>query len=491
MADGTTSRTPSPAPPSSGPEGPEGDAYLSRRTLRRGSAGWLLLTGLGVAYVVSGDFSGWNIGLSKGGFGGLAVATLLMGAMYACLVFALAELSAILPTAGGGYGFARRALGPWGGFLTGTAILIEYILAPAAISIFIGDYVESLGLFGLESGWPVYLACFTVFIGIHLWGVGEALRFSLVVTAIAVAALLMFAVGAFTEFNGGGLDDIPVDAEAFGSNSWLPFGLLGIWAAFPFGMWFFLGVEGVPLAAEEAKDPVRSMPKALSISMGILVLLALLTFFAASGARGSAAIQEAGNPLVVALQGDGDPTALSRFVNYAGLAGLVASFFSLIYAGSRQLFALSRAGYLPRFLSLTSRRKSPYLGLLIPGAIGFALAAGTGNGARMLNIAVFGATISYALMALSHIVLRRREPELPRPYRTPGGVATSSVALVLALSALVATFLVDKDAAFMALGVYAVALAYFALYSRHHLVARAPEEEFAALAAAEAELDRK
>ncbi|MBB4985576.1 MULTISPECIES: ethanolamine permease [Streptomyces] len=469
---------------------PSKDDYLERRALRRGSAGWLLLTGLGVAYVVSGDYSGWNIGLSKGGFGGLAVATVLMGAMYACLVFALAELSAILPTAGGGYGFARRALGTWGGFLTGTAILIEYILAPAAISIFIGDYVTSLGLFGLESGWPVYLACFAIFIGIHLWGVGEALRFSLIVTAIAVTALVVFALGAFTDFHVDGLNDIPVDGGAFGANSWLPFGLLGIWAAFPFGMWFFLGVEGVPLAAEEAKDPVRSMPRALALSMGILVLLAVMTFFAATGARGAAAVQEAGNPLVVALQGDGEPTALSRFVNYAGLAGLVASFFSLIYAGSRQLFALSRAGYLPRFLSLTSRRKSPYLGLLIPGAIGFALAAGTGNGARMLNIAVFGATISYALMALSHIVLRRREPGLHRPYRTPGGIVTSSVAFVLALSALVATFLVDRTAAFMALGVYVIALAYFAFYSRHHLVARAPEEEFAALAAAEAELER-
>ncbi|MGW0562429.1 ethanolamine permease [Streptomyces sp. NPDC003016] len=486
MADSTDSRTPPPTPAA-----PSADAgYLQRRTLRRGSAGWLLLTGLGVAYVVSGDFSGWNIGLSEGGFGGLAIATLLMGVMYACLVFALAELSAILPTAGGGYGFARRALGTWGGFLTGTAILIEYILAPAAISIFIGDYVQSLGLFGLTAGWPVYLACFAVFIGIHLWGVGEALRFSLVVTAIAVAALLIFAVGAFTEFGADGLDDIPVDKEAFGANSWLPFGLLGIWAAFPFGMWFFLGVEGVPLAAEEAKDPVRSMPRALATSMAVLALLALVTFFAATGARGSAAVQDAGNPLVVALQGDGGPTPLSRFVNYAGLAGLVASFFSLIYAGSRQLFALSRAGYLPRFLSLTSRRKAPYLGLLIPGAIGFALAAGTGDGARMLNIAVFGATISYALMALSHIVLRRREPGLHRPYRTPGGVLTSSVAFVLALSALVATFLVDQDAAFIALGVYAVALAYFALYSRHRLVAAAPEEEFAALAEAEAELER-
>ncbi|MEV8050837.1 ethanolamine permease [Streptomyces bacillaris] len=465
-------------------------AYLDRRTLRRGSAGWLLLTGLGVAYVVSGDFSGWNIGLSKGGFGGLAVAMLLMGVMYACLVFALAELSAILPTAGGGYGFARRALGTWGGFLTGTAILIEYILAPAAISLFIGDYVESLGLFGLTSSWPVYLACFAIFISIHLWGVGEALRFSLVVTAIAVAALLIFAIGAFTEFDAGRLNDIPADTTAFGSNSWLPYGLLGIWAAFPFGMWFFLGVEGVPLAAEEAKDPVRSMPKALAISLAVLVFLALITFVSATGARGADAIKEAGNPLVVALQGGGEPTVLSRFVNYAGLAGLVASFFSLVFAGSRQLFALSRAGYLPRFLSLTNRRKSPYLGLLIPGIIGFTLAAWSGNGGRMLNAAVFGATISYALMALSHIVLRRREPELPRPYRTPGGAGTSSVAFVLACSALVATFLVDRDAAFIALGVYAVALAYFAFYSRHRLVAGAPEEEFAALAAAEAELRR-
>lgn len=472
------------------PTGDTGDDYLERRTLRRGSAGWLLLTGLGVAYVVSGDYSGWNFGLAQGGFGGLGIAMALMGVMYACMVFSLAELSSVLPTAGGGYGFARRALGPWGGFLTGTAILIEYVLAPAAISIFIGDYVESLGLFGLTSGWPVYLACFLVFIGIHLWGVGEALRFSFVVTGIAVAALLVFAVAAFTDFDASRLNDIPVDAGAFGANSWLPMGLLGIWAAFPFGMWFFLGVEGVPLAAEETKDPARTLPRAIRWSMAILVVLAVLTFLASSGARGSAAIQGAGNPLVEALQPGGRATALSRIVNYAGLAGLVASFFSLIYAGSRQLFALSRAGYLPRFLSLTSRRKAPYLGLLVPGAIGFALAAATGDGARMLNVAVFGATISYALMSLSHIVLRRREPGLERPYRTPGGVLTSSVALVLACAALVATFLVDVTAALIALGVYAVAIGYFGAYSRRHLVARAPEEEFAALAAAEAELER-
>ena len=168
----------------------------------------------------------------------------------------------------------------------------------------------------------------------------------------------------------------------------------------------------------------------------------------------------------------------------------MASFFSLIFAGSRQLFALSRAGYLPRFLSLTSRRKAPYLGLLIPGAIGFALAAWSGNGGRMLNVAVFGATISYALMALSHLVLRRREPGLHRPYRTPGGMLTSSRRLRAGAVRAGGDLPGGQGRGVHRAGCLRVALAYFAFYSRHRLVAAAPEEEFAALAAAEAELER-
>jgi ethanolamine permease len=133
---------------------------------------------------------------------------------------------------------------------------------------------------------------------------------------------------------------------------------------------------------------------------------------------------------------------------------------------------------------VTNGRKAPVLALLVPGAIGFALSL-TGQGAMLLNMAVFGATVSYVLMMVSHIVLRRREPDLPRPYRTPGGTATTGVALVLAAAAVVATFLVDVTAALWTLAAYAAFLAYFALYSRHHLVASAPEEEFELLADAE------
>jgi ethanolamine permease len=465
-----------------------GSEYLDKRRLKQGAAGWVLLAGLGVSYVISGDFAGWNFGLAEGGWGGLLLATVLMAAMYTCMVFGLAELASALPVAGAGYGFARRALGPLGGFATGTAILIEYAIAPAAIAVFIGGYVESLGLFGLTSSWPVYLACFVVFIGIHLYGVGEALRLMFGITAVAVVALIAFVVGMIPDFSAPKLFDI-APTEALGASAFLPFGYAGVLASLVYGIWFFLAVEGVPLAAEEARDPRRDMPRGIIAAMTVLLVFAAAILLVAPGGAGSAAIADADNPLPEAVRAAaGGNSVLAEIVNYVGLAGLVASFFSIIYASSRQLFALSRAGYLPRWLSVTGKRRTPYLALIVPGAIGFVLAAVTRDGALLINIAVFGATVSYVLLNLSHIVLRFREPDLDRPYRTPGGVATTSVALVLAVAAVIATFIVDMIAAAIMALIFLAALAYFWFYSRHHLIANAPEEEFAALQAAESEL---
>ncbi|MGW0518625.1 ethanolamine permease [Crossiella sp. NPDC003009] len=462
--------------------------YLEQRQLKKGAAGWVLLAGLGVSYVISGDFSGWNNGLAQGGFGGLLIATILMAVMYTCMVFGLAEMASAMPVAGAGYGFARRALGPLGGFATGTAILIEYTIAPAAISVFIGGYVEALGLFGLTNGWPVYLVCYAIFVGVHLYGVGEALRLMFVITAIAVVGLVIFVVAMIPMIDLSRLTDIP-PTDAVGASSFLPFGYAGILAAFVYGIWFFLAIEGVPLAAEEARDPRKDMPKGIVAAMLVLLVFAALILIAAPGGAGSNALKSSDNPLPAALRAVyGSNAVIADIVNYIGLAGLVASFFSIIYGYSRQLFALSRAGYLPRKLSVTGKRKTPILALLVPGAIGFILAAVTQNGAKLINIAVFGAAVSYVLMMVSHIVLRVREPNLPRPYRTPGGVVTTSIALVLAAAAVVATFLVDILAAGIMAGIFLLALAYFWFYSRHHLVAQAPEEEFEAVRRATAEL---
>jgi ethanolamine permease len=277
--------------------------------------------------------------------------------------------------------------------------------------------------------------------------------------------------------------------DAVGASTFLPFGFAGVLAAFVYGIWFFLAVEGVPLAAEEASNPRRDLPRGIIAAMAALLVFAALMLVIAPGAAGSNTIAGSDNPLPDAIRAAyaGD-NFLAQFVNYVGLAGLVASFFSIIYAYSRQLFALSRAGYLPRWLSKTGRRKTPVLALVVPGTVGFLLAAITMDGAKLINIAVFGATVSYVLLNVSHIVLRIREPNLERPYRTPGGVVTTGIAAVLAVAAVVATFFVDEVAAAITAGILLVALAYFYFYSRHHLVANAPEEEFAAIKAAESEL---
>jgi ethanolamine permease len=190
---------------------------------------------------------------------------------------------------------------------------------------------------------------------------------------------------------------------------------------------------------------------------------------------------DSGNPLVAALEAVyGGSTWMSQFVNLVGLAGLIASFFSVIYAYSRQIFALSRAGYLPRKLSVTNRNKAPVHALVVPGVIGFGLSL-TGQGDLLILVVVFGATLSYVLMMAAHISLRIRRPDMQRPYRTPGGIVTSSFALVLAAVALVAGFLVDPKVMLGTAAIYALFIAYFALYSRHHLVSGTPEEEFAAI----------
>ncbi|WP_336041660.1 ethanolamine permease [Acinetobacter dispersus] len=455
--------------------------YFAQRKLKQGAVGWLLLIGLGVAYVISGDFAGWNFGIAQGGWGGMFVATAVVAVMYLCLCLAMSEMATMLPTAGGGYSFARIAFGPLGGYLTGTAILIEYAIAPAAIAVFIGAYCESL--FGI-GGWQVYLACYLIFMWIHLKGAGEALKIMFAITLVAAIALAVFIVAMLPHFNSQNLFDIAA-GQQFGANSFLPYGYLGIWAAVPYAIWFFLAVEGVPLAAEEAKDPAKSLPRGLIGAMLILTAFALLILFLGAGAAGASTLQNSSAPLVDALvKVYGQGTWLANFVNFVGLAGLIASFFSIIYAYSRQIFALSRAGYLPTSLSLTNKNHAPYLAIIIPGIIGFFLSLSK-EGDLLILIAVFGATISYVLMMLSHIKLRVSRPLMHRPYKTPGGIVTSSIALILAAIAVVAGFLVNPKVWCIAAGIYMVFIAYFIFYSRHQLIQGTPEEEFAQITADE------
>ncbi|RBW46641.1 ethanolamine permease [Psychromonas sp. B3M02] len=454
--------------------------YLAQRQLKKGAAGWILLAGLGVSYVISGDFAGWNFGIAQAGWGGFVIAAVLMGVMYLTLVLSLAEMSAAIPAAGGGYSFARQAMGPAGGYLTGLAVLIEYTLAPAAIVIFIGSSVNEL--LGFD-GPIVYALFYLAFIGIHIFGAGEALKVMMVISALAVLAIIATGVVLLPEFDTNNLFDIE---PLIGGTDFLPMGYYGVWAALPFAMWLFLAVEGVPLAAEEAKDPAKDVPKGIIAAMIFLLCTAILVVVLVAGAAGAQVTAGSAVPLVDALNMTGNPN-VATMVNVLGLAGLIASFFSIIYGYSRLVFALSRAGYLSQKLSLTSKRKVPVRSLIFPGILGFLLSL-TGEGDLMLSMAVVGATVSYAMMSGSHILLRIKQPGLARPYKTPGGVVTSGISFVLSLVALTGVYAYDVRAFYFTLVLFVIGMLYYAFIGRNNLVAKSAEEEFALLSQAENEL---
>ena len=136
--------------------------------------------------------------------------------------------------------------------------------------------------------------------------------------------------------------------------------------------------------------------------MLVLLAFAALILVVGPGAAGAKELMGSGNPLVEALESAyKGSTWMSQFVNLVGLAGLIASFFSIIYAYSRQIFALSRAGYLPRSLA-DQPQEGAGTGPGGAGVIGFGLSL-TGQGDLLILVAVFGATISYVLMMAAHI----------------------------------------------------------------------------------------
>lgn len=471
--------------------------YFARRRLRR-YAGVLSLWALGVGAVISGHFSGWNYGLAYG-WGSMFVATVVITVMYLGLTYSLAEMSPALPHTGGAYSFARSSMGPWGGFVTGVAENIEYVLTPAVVVYFIGSYLGAI----LETApalQPVFWVLgYATFVAANLFGVELSFRVTVFVTMGALACLVFFYLNALPEVEfsrwamnvGVGADGALVELPA-GGGPWFPDGVHGVLAAMPFAVWLYLAIEQLPLAAEESVDPRRDMPTGILLGIFTLMLsaFAVLTLNA-SIAPGSWGLRASGEPLL-----DGFRTLfgtdIAKILALVAIMGLVASFHAIIFAFGRQIYSLSRAGYFPRFLSVThGRHETPQAALVAGSVVGlgvmlvtwYAYGAERGGafiGAALLNMAVFGAMLSYVMQALSFILLRIRLPDIERPYRSPFGIPGALATLVIAL---VTLYFQATDPAFRTpiLGVaiyYAITILYFALRGRHQLVL-SPEEEFA------------
>ncbi len=476
-----------------------GEDYFQKRGLRRHAAFWSLWS-LGVAAVISGDFYGWNAGLSAGGFGGLLIATGVVVIMYYGLCFSIAEMSPALPHTGGAYSFARSAMGPWGGFITGLAENMEYVITPAVVVGAMGFLMHDVmaGLLNTtgEPWWNSYvtwtLVFYVLFVGLNIVGIELTMRFTVVINILALSILAFFFISVLVsgKFDTSLLTNIVPDV---GKTSFLPKGISGIFPAIPFAIWFFLAIEELPLAAEESHDPKRDIPRATIWGMTTLLITAILTLFLNTGVVGATPLGDSATPLFdgfTKVFGEGTSAEL---LGLLGLTGLIASFFTIIYAYGRNTYSLSRAGYFPKALSIThGTRKTPHVALISGAVVGYLLSLliyelGKSSGkfagqivGALLYMAVFGAVISYAMQCLSFILLRRRLPNITRPYRSPVGMVGAGIAGTIAVVSLISLYTNEdyRPGVYGTLIYFVVGILYFALAGRHRLVL-SPEEEFA------------
>ncbi|MES2396909.1 MAG: ethanolamine permease [Bacteroidota bacterium] len=422
----------------------------------------IMLWGLGVGYVISGMYFGWNLGLEKGGTLGLAIATFFIIILYVTFTFSYSELACAIPKAGGVFDYAGRALGKDVGFIAGMAQNIEFIFAPPAIAFAIGAYFNLI-FPQFDILW-VAITVYVIFTLLNIYGVKAAATFELIVTLLAVIELLIFAGVTLPHFQ----------AENLTRNA-LPFGYTGVFAALPFAIWFFLGIEGVANVAEETINPQKDILKGFGSAIITLVVLCVLTFVAAIGVGGWEAIvfnAEGGTsdsplPMAMAMIVGGN-SLLFHMLLTVGLFGLVASFHGLMLAGGRSTLEFGKAGYAPGITGKVHPKfQTPANALLVNTAIGIIVLL-TGKTTEIITMAVFGALTLYVIAMISLIALRKKEPQLERPFRVPFYPLSPILALIIAIVSLVSMTYYNFDLALIYFGLLVVSYLGFKIFYKNH-----------------------
>ncbi|MEK7432649.1 MAG: amino acid permease [Cyanobacteriota bacterium] len=446
---------------------------------------WAIAVGL----VISGDYIGWNLGLANSGPMGLIIATLLITVMYITFIFSYTELTTSIPNSGGPFSYAKRAMGPYAGFMAGCATLIEFVFAPPAIALGIGAYLEFIAtkfdilvpsinipisnmIIDFANIFSVHLpdfyiiaakvwlaiGCFGVFILINLIGIEAAATFELFVTIIAIVELLVFCA----------ITGPHVKMENIVTQPILPSGIGGIFSSIPFAIWFYLAIEGVAMSAEETANPKKDIPVAYISGIITLVVLALGTAFCTMGVIPWQQLATIDKPLPVAIQAVlPDGHWLTKIIAVVGVFGLIASFHGIIIGYSRQAFALSRAKYLPHFLSkLSKKSKVPYMALIVPGIIG-SIACLTDYTDAIITISVLGAIVLYILSLTSLFVLRKKEPDMERPFIAPFYPIFPIIALSISLISLASIIYYNFTLFLITLGIFFFASLYYYFFVKN------------------------
>jgi ethanolamine permease len=396
------------------------------------------------------------LGLPVGGTLGLAIATFFIIILYVTFTFSYTELACAIPKAGGVFDYATRAMGKDIGFIAGMAQIIEFVFAPPAIAAAVGAYFHIF--FPQFSVVSIAITAYVLFTALNISGVKAAATFELIITAFAVFELLLFSGVTLPHFHWTNLTQ-----NAF------PFGWKGVWAATPFAVWFFLGLEGVANVAEETINPQKNVLKGFGSALLTLIILCALVFVSSIGVGGwekvvypTPGAEASDSPLPLALaQITGNAGWLYHLLITIGLMGLVASFHGLILAASRATYEFGKTGCIPViFGKIHPTFKTPANALVLNMVIGI-IALFTGKTGDIITSACFGAIVLYIFAMIAVLVLRKKEPALERPFRVPLYPVFPIVALAIALVSLVAMVSLNIKLSLIFFAILALAYIWF------------------------------
>lgn len=451
---------------------------------------WALAVGL----VISGNFFGWSYGYGTGGPLGLFIACIPVVIFYGTFIFCYSEMATMIPHAGGPSAYARRAMGPIAGYFAGISCLIEFLFAPPAIALAVGWYIHNL--VPIIPAIPATIVVFIVFVFINFLGMHTSAVFELIVTVVALVGLCIFWAASVPHFSFDSFMQPLTENNGFeGFLSYIPNGWMGVMASVPFAIWFFLALEGGAMAAEEMINPQKDIPKGFLTGMLTLFIMMCLTLFLTAGIVDYTKVSAVDFPLPAALEAVYGKGLLTLLVNFLGLFGLIASLNGIIVGSSRQLFAMARTGYLPKFIAtINHKRHTPTAALIIAGIIGI-LAATTGLTSVVITLSVFGSVGLYFICLISFFVLRAKEPNLNRPFKVPAGNLVAAISMAMCIFCLISLFLTtvslplpENSLAYMVLGavsinpliatvvIYALAFVWYFIGGRKNI--RPFNEEF-------------
>lgn len=412
---------------------------------------------LGVGIVLVGQFMGWNFSIVKGGSLGSIIACWTIGILYISLIMINTEMGSVIPESGGQYAMAKYLLGPLASFNIGLMLVFEYVMLEAADALVVGEILKTLS--PDVKPLPYIILSILLLTFINYRGVHATLNLNIILTGIAFLTIIILLFS--TKFYSP--SESMINLKEFTNG--LPYGWMGILGALQFGCWFYLGIEGTALVAEECKSTGRALPVGSIMGLLTLIIGASITWFVSSGLVDAEILGGSTYPLYDAAIATGSSIVI-KILFIGTMLSCLASANGCIADSSRAWYSMSNDTLIPKSFSvLHPKYNTPYRAILFLMPISLAFGF-TGLLDQVITFSILSALLVYILCAVMMIKFRKMYPvgDIERGYMSPWHPMPSVIVLIFAcltLFGMYFSYWINLTAGFI---FYLLASAWFVFY---------------------------